>query len=524
MDEIFTWDNIILAICAMMVTGCLGNLILIALFSQKTSKTGEGDVLPKEKVSLKELSEVWVSPERKKQNKEKIYLKDLYHLWRNVEEQVSQDDSVIHTFKTERIRTFFNSYVDEKSYFKRAPLQRSVVIQILRILDEEGSCPSVVNILGDPESSFSSAKFNILKRVSLMNHSLNVAKAICCKLQEKYPHAPTIMAPDALVVALGHDLGKLPRFSADGYTHGSHPLTSCAIMQGLKDFKLLKHREEIENAIKRHHQPTRDTKNIMLQLLQESDAKARVVEQDVVIGLDQERFHGQPFIYNGPKEESHAAGQSSLAENEENHRRQAEANATAWKEQEFLYGISDPTPQIYAEKAKETIWLDGWFDARQFLTDLEDEINKMDGMRIRAFSMPSGDVYVPRETMIKLVKKQASRSGVKWVTEAGIAVDLTNEKEQSGDQKIWANLLVGIADVFREQEFIDPEIITPGFYGNHFYVLSKPIPTNGTRFYTVFRAEAFSLTTRQLETKKVATKIRSIKKVTLAPAKGNLDS
>lgn len=533
-----TWDNILLAVSICGFTGGVVFFFWTAL-RKPVEVTGEAQIeTPKDKVRLEELSKTWIPAN--KQQKEQIHLKDLCHLWRKVEDGIPEsDDTVVHTFTNDRVRKFFHKYIHEKPYFKKAHMQRNVVIQLLHILDAEGNCPSVVTSVGDPESALSATTHGILRRVSLLNHTVNVAEIICQKIKKESPQGAMLMAPDALICALGHDLGKLPRFCADGYTHGSHPITSNTILQEVKDFKLLKNREMIENAIKRHHHANLDQeKNPLLRLLAASDIKARVVEQDVVIGLDKERFENQRYVYHALKDESPAPEPHSLEiiskyfqspapvhkeepELEEaKTRKQAAEVAAAWKEQEFLSGISDPIPEILAEKAKETVWLDGWFRAQQFLSDLEKEVNKMEGMRIKAFSMPTGEIYVPRDTMIKLVQKQASYANIKWINELGVAVDLSVDQTKSNDQKIWTNLLVGIVDIFREQGFVDPSIITPGFYGNHFDVVSEPIPTAGTRFYTVFRADAFSTTIGQFETKKVGHRILNIKKVTLAPAKG----
>lgn len=609
MDEnirpLLTWDNITLAISAIGFTGG----IVFFTWASRTKKTVKPlesqeiqvDLL-KQKVHLKDLSKNWISPG--KQKKEQVHLKDLRHLWRKIENETpDNDDTVVHTFEHDRVRKFFHKYIHEKPYFRTARLQRSVIIQILHILDTEGECPSVVFLTGDPENSLGATTQGILRRVSLLNHSLNVAEIICQKIKKDSPSGAMLMAPDALVCALGHDLGKLPRFNADGYTHGAHPLTSNTILQDVKDFKLLKNRGDIENAIKRHHHPNLEQeKSPLLRMLGASDSKARVMEQDVVIGLDKERFENQRYVYldredasdtttpliettsaktapsssqtetgeystsvkfedqgadqgsavkmdtsqslleeSRPAEEDvffdmpiHGMGLQPTAQQkparpkkknpaketalaplvspEETTKAQTDV-AAAWKEQEFLHGIKDPTLGLLAEQAK-TLTLEGWFNADQFLDDLEKQINRLDSMRICAFSMQTGKVYVPRETMVRLVQKQAKEAKIAWLTELDVYIDLSEDKDQNLPA-IWPPILLGIVDKFRDQGFIDSSI-SPGFYGNYYDVTSKPIATNGTRFFTVFRAEAFKTTIPQLEKKKLAARLRNIQSVKIA--------
>lgn len=604
MDEniktLLTWDNILLAISAVGVTSGVCFFFWTSFKNNSSGKLSEPQTdLLKEKVKLEDLSRNWIDPKRQK--KEKVYLKDLRHLWRKIDDKEVPDDdnTVVHTFKNDRVRKFFHKYIHEKSYFKNARRQRSVVIQVLHMLDNEGDCPSVVFLTGDPEKEeLTTGTYAILSRVSLLNHSLNVAEIICQLIKKDSPQGAMLMAPDALVCALGHDLGKLPRFCADGYTHGSHPLTSGTILQDVNDFKLLKNREEIESAIKRHHHPNIDKeKSPLLRLLVASDKKARIVEEDVVIGLDKERFEHLRYTYKdqekiqtpaprpkpivktisenlpSPPEENQieplqepaifeeadtASGDQEPTpapedivntededifydapiqpQNTQNETRKKSARpkkpkppvvpdqtpspekiaqgkaavTAAWKEEEFLHGISDPSIAIQTEKAK-TVTLDGWFSPSLFLSDLEKMVNQTSGMQIPAFSMPNGKIYVAPDGMKELIQKQAREAKIEWVTELDTYVDLA----ELNKNPVWSTMLIGIVDIFRAQGFVD-SCIRPGFYGNRFVLMTEPIVTPGTRFYTVFLANAFKTTISQFESKKITARLRNIKDVVLA--------
>lgn len=606
MDEnirvLLTWDNILLALCVAGFSGGAGYIVRASFRDNPVDSEESEPAIPKEKIKIEDLSQNWIDP--KKEKREKIFLTDLYYRWRAVDNKKipKNDNTVVHAFKNDRVRKFFYKYIHEKTYFKNARKQRVVIVQILKMLDNEGGCPSVVCTVGDPErTELTQTTYGVLSRVSLMNHTLNVAETICQFIKKESPQGAMLMVPDALVCALGHDLGKLPRFCADGYTHGAHPLTSNSILQDVTDFKLLKNREEIENAIKRHHHPNLDKeKSILLRLLGAADSKARVVEQDVVLGLDKERFENQRYVYqeregsaasqpvpvmettsaDGPTMSPEEPGvqvqspETDMLDGELVNQEPAPSNdqpqeevfydaqippavqveqpksskrppkkdkspgttATgntkppvpespeaiakakknidaAWKEQEFLYGISNPNPEIQVEQAK-TVALEGWFNPEEFLADLEKQVNQVDRMRICAFSMSTGKIYVSPETMVRLVQKQAKKAKVGWLTELDEYVDLSGKKNPAFP-KVWSTLLIGIVDLFRSQGFIDP-CIRPGFYGNRFLITSDLSPTVGTLFYTVFLANAFKLTIPQLESKKIASRVLIIKDVKLA--------
>ena len=81
---------------------------------------------------------------------------------------------------------------------RNAELQKAVCRNLLVLLDKEGGCPSVVNVKGDFESSLNSNVFALLGKITLIDHTLNVAEQIIEMLDgTDNKH----MTPDALVTA-----------------------------------------------------------------------------------------------------------------------------------------------------------------------------------------------------------------------------------------------------------------------------------------------------------------------------------
>lgn len=566
---LLAWDNILLTI------GIVGLLVCIASIVRtgySTPSASPEPILPKKRIKLIDLVQNW-KPLQKKQ----IDIRELCPLWRAEFEQISKDDdTVVHTFTHDRVRKFFYKFIHEQSYFKNARRQRTVIIQILHLLDNKGDCPSVVFVYGDPDSEKSGTNHSILKRVSLLNHSLNVAEIICQMIKNESTTGAMIMAPDALICALTHDLGKIPGSCADLYTSGLHPITSNTILQSINGFQQLKNRADIEAAIKMHHNPNLENeKNHLLRLLGAADKKARVVEEAVVIGLDQERFKNQKYAYL-EKEEPVSAPSPSLVEttsqvNQDKNElaqdpqeivinsattEQPPLQAThtqtntdqgekevffdvpiakqepilpqetvppeklamaiikaqeAWKEQKTKYRIDKPPIALQEEQATATILLDGWFNEGQFLNDIENGVNRLYGLQIQAFSMPDGKIYVTRNMIQTLIKKQAKTAKIAWLSKLNTQIDLSKKKEPQFSQ-IWTTMMIGIIALFREKGLID-DSIKPGFYGNHFFINSTPTRTTGTCFYTVFLAKAFKTTIPEFESRKIAAALKNIKEV-----------
>jgi len=558
---LLAWDNILLTIGIVGLMVCIASIVRTGY---STPSASPEPILPKKRIKLIDLVQNWKPPKKKQ-----IDIRELCPLWRAEFEQISKDDdTVVHTFTHDRVRKFFYKFIHEQSYFKNARRQRTVIIQILHFLDNKGNCPSVVFIHGDPDNEKSATNHNILKRVSLLNHSLNVAEIICQMIKKESTTGAMIMAPDALICALTHDLGKIPGSCADLYTSGLHPITSNTILQSINGFQQLKNRSDIEAAIKMHHNPhLENEKNHLLRLLGAADKKARVVEEAIVIGLDQEQFKNQKYAYLEEKEPVPAPSPSlvettSQLDPEKNELAQdpqelVTNNAAteqppnidqdekevffdapiakqepilpkntvppeklamaviksqeAWKKEKIEHGIDKPPIALQEEQETATILLDGWFSAGKFLKDLEERVNRMNGLQIQAFSMPTGKIYVTRDTLQTLIKNQAKAGKIAWLSKLDTQVDLVGKKEAQLSQ-IWTTLLIGIIDLFRAKGLLD-DSIKPGFYGNHFFMNTTPQPTLGTRFYTVFLANAFETTIPEFESKKIAAIIKSIKEV-----------
>ncbi len=66
----------------------------------------------------------------------------------------------------------------QRPWFDKFPQQKAVCEQILKLLDREGQCPSVVDLHGDVEGNWDENTYRLLAQTTLLDHSLNVAEQV----------------------------------------------------------------------------------------------------------------------------------------------------------------------------------------------------------------------------------------------------------------------------------------------------------------------------------------------------------
>jgi hypothetical protein len=148
--------------------------------------------------------------------------------------------------------------------------------RIMELLECYGGCPSVVDTIADSEKRAATRVGDILSKVTLRDHTFNVARIALRLLMDAYDD-PVGYVPVVVIAALGHDLGKIPQLRSQGkYVKADHPLTSVSIVEGIfekdKDAHWLK---MVAKAIGEHHQSATDR---LSELLKEADGKARQME------------------------------------------------------------------------------------------------------------------------------------------------------------------------------------------------------------------------------------------------------
>ena len=433
--------------------------------SRSLSSPPDGEVA----VTLKELSQIW----SKAQKTGELKVEDIAPLWREGKETEPVLEKK-YTFRHEQAQQFFDEYITHGPWFKRSSKATEVCYQILSLLDEEGDCPSVVNASADVEASWDSTTFTLLGKTTLLDHTINVAvEAVNLLKADKADH----VIPDTLIAALGHDLGKLPSIKAHLYSIGEHPLASGRVLAGIPEYKQLARKEEIDRAIKLHH---KRPEGLLGQTLKKADQQARQKElewaaEKVAQKEPEPKKEGTAVVPPAPASPPSASTEVATP--------CTQGSDAAWQAQADIYGEDEDKTIQQAIKTKKKANLtrmdiSSWFDAQGFIDDLKPYINRLNGRRFMAFSMPEGYVYFQAKALEEVARKQAEHAG---------AMDIAT---MAADDPTMRRVLFTVVDHLRvEHEVIARELIQDQYFGGRFSIITNAGKMKG--FYTPFHAEPF---------------------------------
>ena len=237
-----------------------GGLIIWELIANRRKSGGNSFVkeeIKKERIKLEDISVIWT-----KKKKVVIKLEELARIWRNLD--VVQEQADTPHFFTPVIREFFEKHLQNKPFYTGKV--RVVINNLLTLLDMEGGVASVVSGQYETESKIPEDTYKMLAMVTLAEHTIHVAEEIISLV----PYGPNL--PPALIAALAHDLGKIPKYRKQYYSLGDHAFISMTVLEGIQGFKELIYADEILQAVRDHHLKP---KNFLGEKLKEADTKAR---------------------------------------------------------------------------------------------------------------------------------------------------------------------------------------------------------------------------------------------------------
>lgn len=238
-------------------------------------------------LELEDLSALWMQQRRKimyekLRSSNDIGIEDLSFLWRTPFQGDNQQ--FIPKFKYDRSQQFFNDHIAGKEIFNSCATQRSACIRILQILEENGEEPSVVDLYRsedtknkDSDSQRDEKNFALLRKISLLDHSINVCEQAVEVLTRKEAEH---VIPDCFIACLGHDLGKLPEAHNAFYNTHDHAASAGKVLVKVEELAKLPRRKDIMRAIKIHH---RESKDLLSEVVQEADVMAREIEANLII-------------------------------------------------------------------------------------------------------------------------------------------------------------------------------------------------------------------------------------------------
>jgi hypothetical protein len=237
-----------------------GGLIIWELIANRRKFLENGlkkEESKKERLKLEDISVIWT-----KKKKAVIKLEELAKIWRNFE--ISQEQADTPHFFTPVIKEFFEKHLQNKPFYTGKV--RVVINNLLTLLDMEGGVASVVSGQYETESKIPEDTYKMLAMVTLAEHTIHVAEEMISLV----PYGPNL--PPALIAALAHDLGKIPKYRKQYYSLGDHAFISMTVLEGIQGFKELIYADEILQAVRDHHLKP---KNFLGEKLKEADTKAR---------------------------------------------------------------------------------------------------------------------------------------------------------------------------------------------------------------------------------------------------------
>jgi len=227
----------------------------------------------------------------KASNRTRLKLEHLANIWlgynkdgasvleRQPESSVSHDkaksqdvkvvDGIIETFVNDTVKAYIHEITTQNA--------KELIEELIKFLTSYGKVPSVVITRGDREAGdLWSVKDNLAK-VTLLEHTIHVANNMVKLVSKTYQEPKNIM-PEAIVISLAHDIGKIPEFHTGQYNTYDHPLISEIKLAEIADKLPTKPAwiDHARRAVREHHQT--GVKDQLVQLLKEADREARLIE------------------------------------------------------------------------------------------------------------------------------------------------------------------------------------------------------------------------------------------------------
>lgn len=200
-----------------------------------------------------------------------------------------------HMFLLNSQKACFNDVVSQTVSFRNPALQHyydyglmkvvefndsagDVIVEIMKLLDKYGDCPSVNDKVKDIESLYSQKDLEMLRKVPLWRHTLNVTGRLTSHIRRGDS------LERLLVLALAHDLGKMPH--ATTLITEPHERASLRVLDEIHGFYGLAYAEEIREAILEHH--SESPKTCLGLKLRNADRSVRYYEVDEDSTLEEE--------------------------------------------------------------------------------------------------------------------------------------------------------------------------------------------------------------------------------------------
>ncbi|MEI6827681.1 MAG: HD domain-containing protein [Desulfuromonadales bacterium] len=426
---------------------------------------------PLEITRLSDLSYLWIDDE--------VEIKDASNLWRE-QRRKKRTNVPRPAFQHKEIEQFFSEMIEQRSYING--VRRDLIIRILTLLDQEGDCPSVVRKHKDEaERIYSDDSYALLETVPLYRHTLAVARNFIAKADQE------ALLADMILIALAHDIGKIPSYHDSMYSSGDHPIIAGLILKGIPEFMSLPNREDINRAVTGHHLMKCD--NILSDGLKQSDHEARQAELAELYAEVRELKQRKP---------EHNGGQTASA------RVDAERNGSC----KTVPPVEERDHPLGFNPAKEkfmptTIDIPDWFDADAIVASLKKRINVVEstskGEQWSVISTHNGLIYVNPNALWETIKEVSNYDPVVYASEG-----FESEKRNL--------MFTVVSEMARTRNALATDHVADGYYTSQVSIITgggKRVPY----LLIPFTAEAFGVLPSALEELKTPQLKRMVKEI-----------
>ncbi|ANA39426.1 hypothetical protein A2G06_02415 [Geobacter anodireducens] len=427
--------------------------------AKERREEGDGEM---ETLTLKEISHLWTEEEETPSDENNALAGDVIEftevakLWRKPPSATDEVATPPPAFAIEEIAAFYRTMVQNQRLVKGA--RRMVIVEILKLLDAEGTCPSVVGKghaggggkVTETDAQYGAEAYSLLATIPLYRHSLAVARKFAATAGKG------AMLADCLIIALGHDIGKIPSFHKKYYSTADHPVISKIVLGGIPEYASLPNRQELDAAIGNHHAIT-PPDELTVQLKRcDHDARAEELASFGNVGVPLMPVEQVTADADRPKTD-HPLGSP-------------------------VEGKFTPT----------TLELPSWFDADTVLSLLGEMVNRLEetptGSRWHIVSMPNGLVFANQDALWRVIHRIGGHDPLVKLADA--------------NEEMKRNLLHTVVwELSRVKNAIATDLM-----GRGHYMTQTTVVTKGGKGYSVllipFRAEAFGALPSTLESEK----------------------
>lgn len=217
-------------------------------------------------VSLERLAPLWVKYNKSDTSEEKSAVSSTNDSFE--EQQINPIDK--------ETQNFISAHINPYLSLIQAQNANCVIEKLLELIGKYGDSPSVVSGNDKESVMLISVRENLMK-ISLKQHTYNVTSRLLDLVKKEYIK-PESWIPQALVVGLAHDIGKIPEYITGQYNTTEHPLISelklIEIINSCNQKPLWV--DNVRNAVRQHHlQQVQDQLTV---LLQSADQESRMYE------------------------------------------------------------------------------------------------------------------------------------------------------------------------------------------------------------------------------------------------------